>query len=156
MILLHPYAPGVRPADQCRTWEALAALPLPEDDRRWDRPCTDELDYARWLALAEAADSYVMIVEHDIAPTVAQWAELWDCGEDFCAWDYLVERDLLWSQIDGGLGLGFSCISFRAWQQVVETPHVPLVGWKELAGALRDRLPPVHLHRGPVQHNHRY
>ena len=51
---------------------------------------------------------------------------------------------------------GLAKISADAYVQIVETPQVPLVHWRDLAGVMRERLGPPHLHAGPVQHNHQY
>lgn len=156
MILLHPYVPGHRPADQCPTWEALSQLDMLGIDEVRHVPCTGPSNYAWALRDLVDAGEDVIVVEQDIVPTQEQWTDLRWCRKSFCAADYLVEAGVLWSRIPGGFGLGLAKISADAYVQIVETPQVPLVHWRDLAGVMRERLGPPHLHAGPVQHNHQY
>jgi len=108
------------------------------------------------LRMAGESGAEVLVVEHDIVPTRRLVSDLAACEHPFCAVDYVVQAGRLWSSLPEGLGLGMARITAGAWAAVAEHPKVPAVAWTDLAGVMRDRLPPVHVHPGPVQHNHRY
>lgn len=156
MVILHPYAPGLRPADQCPTWEALAHLKLTGIFGIHHAACTDSWAYAAWLGHLAAECQGVLIIEHDIVPSQRQVDDMLRCPKPVCASDYTVGPDTLWSSIPGALALGMAKITSTAWKQMQARPRVPRVHWAELAGAMYERLPTVHLHRSPVHHNHVY
>lgn len=156
MVLLHPYVPGHRPADQCPTWEALADLLDMEGGQQWHVPCRNPQDYAMALRVAGGSGADVLVVEHDIVPTRELVTELVACEHPFCATDYVVEAGRLWSSLPEGLGLGLALVRTAAWEAITQWPRVPQVAWTDVAGVMRDRLPPVHVHPGPAQHSHHY
>lgn len=156
MIVLHPYAPDARPADQLPTWEALGNLDMTGITEVRHVRCTGQFDYARALAQVYEDGDAAIIVEHDITWTHEQWGDIRWCRKPFCAFDYEVGPCRLWSDIPGGLGLGLAKVRVDGWEHITQTPAVPIVPWSQVAGALVDRLPPVHLHRPPVWHHHRY
>ena len=156
MVLLHPYAPGVWPERQQATWEALAAVSKVFRGRVWDLACTAPSDYATMLNMLAMAGTSVVVVEHDIVPTVPLVSELLACAAPVCAHDYQVGPGVNWADIPGALGLGLAKVTGAAWDAITEQPRVPIVSWDQVAGELATRLPPVHVHHGPVRHNHPY
>ena len=155
-VLLHPYAPGVWPERQQATWEALAAVGKVFRGRVWDLACTAPTDYATMLNMLAMAGTRVLVVEHDIVPTVPLVFELLACAAPVCAHDYQVGPGVNWADIPGALGLGLAKVTGAAWDAITERPRVPIVSWDQVAGELATRLPPVHVHHGRVVHNHPY
>ena len=155
-VLLHPYAPGVWPERQQATWEALADVSKVFPGRVWDLACTEPNVYATMLNMLAMAGTSVVVVEHDIVPTVPLVSELLACAAPVCACDYQVGPGVNWADIPGALGLGLAKVTGAAWDAITEQPRVPIVPWDQVAGELASRLPPVHVHRGPVRHNHPY
>jgi hypothetical protein len=98
----------------------------------------------------------LITVEHDIAVKTCQVMELEMCPEPFCAYDYQVSKTLCWSQVKGATGLGLARIRLSAQAAIKARPRVPIVPWHDLASALGQRLPPVHLHYPIADHRHRY
>ena len=155
-VLLHPYAPGVWPERQQATWEALADVSKVFPGRVWDLACTEPNVYATMLNMLAMAGTSVVVVEHDIVPTVPLVSELLACAAPVCACDYQVGPGVNWADIPGALGLGLAKVTGAAWDAITEQPRVPIVPWDQVAGELASRLPPVHVHHGPVRHNHPY
>ena len=155
-VLLHPYAPGVWPERQQATWEALAVVSQVFRGRVWDVACTTPDDYATALNMIATASTSVVVVEHDIVPTVPLVSELLACAAPVCACDYQVGPGVNWADIPGALGLGLAKVTGAAWDAITERPRVPIVSWDQVAGELASRLPPVHVHHGKVVHNHPY
>jgi hypothetical protein len=155
-VLLHPYAPGVWPERQQATWEALAAVSKVFRGRVWDLACTAPDVYATMLNMLAMAGTSVVVVEHDIVPTVSLVSELLACAAPVCAHDYRVGPGVNWADIPGALGLGLAKVTGAAWDAITERPRVPIVSWDQVAGELATRLPPVHVHHGKVVHNHPY
>jgi hypothetical protein len=156
LLVLHPYAPGVRPADQQPCWEALADLRFTHGYDVLDYPCVGPFGYRDALASVWYWKADVVIVEHDIVPSPLELKALEVCPLEFCAFDYQCHGKGTWSEIPEGLGLGLSKLSLKARRSVLPTPQVPKVPWADLAGNMRDRLPPVHLHPQLADHRHTY
>ena len=156
MVLLHPYAPGVWPERQQATWEALADVSKVFRGRVWDLACTAPSDYATMLNMLARASTPVVVVEHDIVPTVPLVSELLACTAPVCAHDYQVGPGVNWADIPGALGLGLAKVTGAAWDAITEQPRVPIVSWDQVAGELASRLQPVLVHHGEVVHNHPY
>lgn len=154
MLVLHPYAPGLRPADQCPTWEALTEFRRAVDYNVRDWPCEDDYAYARGLEYAVSHAYRLINIEHDIVPTLDQMFEMATCPQDFCAMDYFLPNGFLWSETADHACLGLAKITNSAWDRSSAWPRVPNVHWRDLAGEIGNRIGYAHLHEGPVVHNH--
>lgn len=155
VTLLHLYCPGLRPADQTPTWEALADLRRLNGVNVVDCAGPDALDNARALQANWWLPDDLLTLEQDIVPTVAQVRELVGCREPVCAFDFRLSHGVPWSEVPGGTGIGLWKASERARRWVTSTPQVPQVPWHDLAGELWERVGPAHVHRPLVAHNHR-
>lgn len=153
-LIFHPYTPQVRLADQWYCWEALAHLSQAGWDKQVHVPCFQPLDYARRLQAIWAKGWDIIIVEHDIAPSIPQVTLMETCQSDFCAQDYWLPNGDLWSHLATEACFGLCRITLAAQRLVVPTPQVPQVTWRELASTLSPRLPPWHLHTQPADHHH--
>jgi hypothetical protein len=152
--ILHPYVPGLRPADQAPCWEALSVL---RDERGWDVydiPCVEEYDYAEGLNDWWEALDDVIIVEHDIAPTVEQVRELEECPEPFCSMDYAGPSWSSWAAVPYAVCIGLAKLSSRLREGSTRRPFVPRVHWHDVGGALEQVIGRPHVHPGPVAHYH--
>lgn len=156
LVVLHPYAPGVRPADQQPCWEALGELRLHHSIDVVDWACKGPFGYREALLSVWYWSVDLVIVEHDIVPSILEIDVLRLCPNEFCAFDYQCHGKGGWTEIPEGLGLGLSKITQKARVAVKQTPQVPRVGWLEIAGEMRDRLPPVHVHPQLADHRHHY
>lgn len=146
----------------------------------WDvLPWRLEGPWAYWELLRDlwgwdTADPLV-IVEHDVVPTVEQLAAMCDCAAPACTtpyplrhgepsvWDQLPDADRIgyrdWSAIPeyvGGSSLG--CVTLtKALRDEVGPPR--RVAWDWLAEAVSDQLVAAgvlwHVHIGPAIHHHR-
>jgi hypothetical protein len=154
--ILHPYVPGVRPADQAPCWEALSILRRNGGWDVYDVACVGEYDYAVYLGSFLEPCETMVIVEHDMVPTGEQVRELLECNAAFCAFDYHLASGELWSELTDHACLGLTKIEARAWGKVTATPKVPCVPWHDLAYRVSERLGPAHIHAGPADHRHGY
>lgn len=153
--LLHLYCPGKRPADQVSTWEALATCTWPDDLEIVHCPGPDPLDNACWVAQAWDRPGDLLTLEQDIIVTAWAVKVLRDCPMDFCAFDFLLGNGVPWTEVPGGTGIGLAKMSASARQAVDARPAVPQVPWHDLAAELFARMPPAHVHRPLIGHNHR-
>jgi hypothetical protein len=152
--ILHPYAPGVRPADQVPCWDALGVIRLEEEWLVYDIPCVEEYDYAEGLNNYWTPRGGVLIVEHDIAPTVDQVRELEQCPELFCAMDYAGPGWLSWATVLDTTCIGLAKLSNRLHEGNSRQPFVPRVPWRDVGGTLEQCFGRPHIHPGPVAHYH--
>lgn len=155
-VLLHPYVPGHRPADQAPCWEALHQVALDTAVRVHHFICSTPYSYAIQLDALFGFGADVVICEHDIVPRTCQVMELELCPEDFCAYDYRVSKHKCWSQVKGAIGLGLCRFRVAAQSSIVARPRVPQVPYHDLGSTLGLRLGPVHLHYPLADHRHRY
>ena len=154
MLVLHPYVPGLRPADQQKSWEALSELPKHwvTDLRAW--PCTGDLDYADGLNRYWDEGEVMVLVEHDIAPTWDEVVELWMCPHPFCAMDYAGPGWPSWAANPDASCIGFAKLDGRLRQKTDRRPVVPRVHWHDVGGVLTQVFGRPHIHEGPVAHYH--
>ena len=155
-ILLHPYVPGLRPADQAPCWEGLHEVQIDTAVQVFHARCQGPYSYAQALTSVFGQGYDVAIVEHDIAVVPFQIVEMEVCPEDFCAFDYRVSKHKCWGQVKGATSFGLCRISVRAQSEIVARPRVPQVPWRDLASELGKRLPPVHMHYPLADHRHHY
>jgi hypothetical protein len=156
-LIFHPYVPNFEPASRVLpTWEALGRWSERTDLDVRHQPCNTPTDYAFALAHLWGRPVTLVVVEHDVVPTDEALVQLLRCPVHFCAFDYEVADGLCWSEVEGAVAFGFAKISLAARRAVKATPAVPAVPWPQLAGVLGQRLPPPHLHRPAVVHNHHY
>ena len=81
-VLLHPYVPRYKPADQAPCWEALHGVALDTAVKVHHFACTGATDYARGLNDLWGHGVDIVICEHDIVPTSVQVMELEMCPEN--------------------------------------------------------------------------
>lgn len=153
--LLHLYCPGSRPADQTATWEALATCEWPRGLSIVHCPGPEPLDNARWVEMHWDLDGDLITLEQDILVTPWHINDLRHCGSDFCAFDFTLAHGVPWTEVPGGTGIGLAKMSRAARAAVVPVPACPQVPWHDLADELFSRMPPVHVHRPLIGHNHR-
>lgn len=154
MLVLHPYVPGLRPADQAPCWEALSQVHAHGDMMLLDFPCESEYDYAEGLELYWPPADVMVIVEHDIAPTHDQVLELAKCPELFCSMDYSGPGWPSWAACDIAACIGLAKLDGKLRSMTDRRPCVPRVHWHDVGGALWDVFGPAHVHPGPVAHYH--
>lgn len=154
MLVLHVYEPKDRPEDQIETWEALARLTALNCYSVQHERTEGEYGYAEVLARYWSWPSSLLIWEQDIVAVYHQVVELEACLEPFCAFDYYLASGTLWSKVPNAVGWGLSRLSPEARASVKESPPVPHHRFVGMPARLKDRLPPVHVHRPPVKHNH--
>jgi hypothetical protein len=152
--ILHPYVPGLRPVDQAPCWEALSVLRQEWDDVVYDIPCVGEYDYAEGLDRYWKPYAGVLIVEHDIAPTIEQVRELEGCPGLFCAMDYAGPSWPSWAAVPYATCIGLAKLSNSLHEGSTRRPFVPRVHWHDVAGALEQVIGRPHIHPGPVAHYH--
>jgi hypothetical protein len=152
--LLHLYNPTVRPVDQLRTWDLLRFCTWPRELSVLHMALAGELDMAEVMELHWDDPGDLVTVEQDIEATPELVAELRWCAGPVCAFDYFLPHGVAWSEVPGGSSLGLWCASEDARRAVGARPSVPRVPWRDLASALAERLPPVHVHQPVVAHNH--
>jgi hypothetical protein len=153
--ILHPYVPGVRPADQQPCWEALARLHAEEVGQVLDFPCQDDYAYAAGLERWWFDGETIVIVEHDIAPTPDQVRELVKCPELFCSMDYAGPGWPSWAASTIAACVGLAKLDGKLRKMTDRRPVVPRVHWHDVGGTLWDVFGPAHIHTGPVAHYHR-
>lgn len=153
--LLHLYCPGLRPADQTPTWEALTILDGLVDLHIMHCPGPDPLDNARALQRRWRGADDLLVCEQDIVPRVGHIRDLVECREPVCAFDFKLSHGVPWSEVPGGTGIGLWKASAEARKAVTATPAVPQVPWHDLAAELWKRVGPAHVHRPLITHNHR-
>lgn len=154
MIILHPYAPDVRPADQQRCWAELARWPLAWITQVVHYPCRTPLAYAEGLRAVWDEPGNLVVIEHDIALTWDEMLRLHNCDGEVCAYDYLLPDGRPWTEHTDRGCWGATKISHEARQAITERPAVPLVGWQEVAMRTAERLPAPHVHYPMVTHHH--
>lgn len=152
--LCHLYNPEVRPNDQVMTWDCLMFSSWPHNLQVWHRRCTYELDMRNWLQFHWEDDGDLLTWEQDIVATPDHVRQLRQCPEPVCAWSYLLPHGVVWDEVPGGASLGLWKATSEARRAVTATPPVPRVPWRDLASALGERLPPVHVHYPCIVHNH--
>lgn len=157
MIIFHPWVPGHRPADQQRCWEALAQL------RGRYQVIDAEIglgvfDYQEALKQVWCATSLegLLIVEHDVAPSLELVKELEVCPLDLC------------SRPPGGAPAGaplttwLGCTRF-SWRAQQRAPwalqHETGVHWANLDADLTRTCARAagsfwHIHPEPLEHYH--
>lgn len=153
--LLHVYDPKCRPADQVQTWEALGTLQVADLVDVVHAATIGPTSYAAALQDHWEVPGDLLVCEQDIVPRVWHLIELLDCPEDFCTWDYMLANGVAWSSKPEWFGAGLVKYGPSARAYVVERPQVPQMTWKGMPARLRWRLPPFHVHRPLVLHNHR-
>jgi hypothetical protein len=154
VIVLHPYVPGLRPADQAPCWEALSRIRKMSGFSVVDERCEEEHDYAEVLDHHFMEYVGVIIVEHDIAPTPEQAIEMASCPEMFCAMDYAGPSWPSWAAVPYATGIGLAKLSGRLKVGSTRRPFVPRVHWHDVGGALEQVIGRPHVHPGPVVHHH--
>jgi len=94
----------------------------------------------------------ILLVEHDIEPTLEQIAEVAGCPEPVCAIAYpypgvprLVDAGFLKVDIDR-CPVGWN----EPWSVL---PEGARWHWRDVSCYLRGRLPPIHVHEGLVRHH---
>ena len=164
-IVYYPYVEGVVAPQSLRA-TVKYALARPGC---WIRPqiCKDApLSYAKGLSDIWGIGADIIIIEHDIVPTVEQFNELVDCQESsVCSWDYSYPGCESWASntlkerakganIPNGLtSRGYAssdannvAFGFIKIGRAAQTVDVPIVHWKILASTLSRKLPEVHIH----------
>jgi hypothetical protein len=154
LTLLHPYDPACRPADQVETWDALADPQMVSLGEWWHVATVGPLAYAQALQRLWEVPGDLVVIEQDIVARSWHLIELADCPEAFCAFDYLLANGEPWTAHDEHFGAGLVKYGQAARAAVVERPQVPQSTWRGMPALLRWRLPPFHVHRPMVTHNH--
>jgi hypothetical protein len=153
--LLHLYCPGLRPADQTPTWEALVALRRGYGFDVVDCPGPDPLDNAKALQRHWGDSGDLLTLEQDIVPTWDHISDLLVCQYPVCAYDFRLSHGVPWSEVPGGTGIGLWKATPWARKAVKAHPQVPQVPWHDLAAMLWERVGPAHVHGPLITHNHR-
>ena len=153
-MVFHPFAPTVRPSDQVGTWtflrrfESIGRVPVAH------LPCLEPCDYAHWLDRWWSFAGDLVIVEHDVVPSLDALDGFVGCPQAFCAADYRLSSGELWSKVTDHDCLGLSCLKGSLRESVKARPAVPKVPYGDLAYELGRRLG-VRAHLHPqVTHNH--
>lgn len=180
MIILHPFAPQSREADQNPCWQALEKIRRQGKHIVIDVPCYTKNTYEDALKLVWGLGLDIVIIEHDIALIHQMIDELDACDEFVCAQAYLLHpattrlrEDVFahrketysgttWiregaSQADR-FGFGLTKISAEAQKYV--KPHMWETGdWHDLdsrvSEAFLNRGIQAHVHWPAVEHFHR-
>lgn len=165
LVVLHPYVTVERPADQRQTWDLLARL----REAGWavaDLDCApSETAYAEHLAKRWDGNEDWMIIEHDVAPTIGQFAAMARCPEPACTAPYahsghpeanLRDRHVM------ATSLGCTKVTAAARRLTGPWPVSRQVNWHMLdsyltgaiASALVSRTGKAWHPHPPVAHNH--
>jgi hypothetical protein len=154
VLILHPYVLNLRPADQWHCWEALGRIARERIALIVDYPCQGDYDYADALEASWSTDEVMVIVEHDIAPTLEQVLELEDCSELFCSMDYAGPGWPSWAVNPDAACIGLAKLDGALRMATTRRPAVPRVHWHDVGGALVQVFGRPHIHPGPVAHYH--
>ena len=154
-LVLHPYSPTHRTADQAECWRALCSWPPSGDVVVVHAPCWGEYDYCTWLASQWAYPGDLVVLEHDITLSWEHYLALEACGRDVCAYDYARPDGRSWTtHVDRGYW-GAIKLGRAARAAVVATPPVPLVAYTQVAMSVAERLAAPHVHYPALPHAHR-
>lgn len=153
MIILHPWVRGVRPADQAFCWSALAGAEAAGFTvEHLELPATDPFAYARGLRRVWGRDA-LLVIEHDVEPSLALLEALRDCPEDLCTRLYDGQQP-----VTGVTHLGCTKFSLRCQTEL----PCPALGSMEYTGLdvevtgfcaywLHQNW---HCHTEPLEHHH--
>lgn len=154
MLVLHVYHPAKRLDDQAATWAFLSAVQADLGVPVVHYPTEGADGYWRALELVWAYPGDIVTVEQDIVPTVDQIAELGDCPQGYCAFDFRLANGVPWSDLADGHGFGLAKFSEARRAAIVARPAVPHVPWPDTVPFVHETLKPVHVHRPAVEHHH--
>lgn len=176
MIILHPFNPLVRPEDQLDTWAVLEEIKRTMEIETIQAPCYEPNDYGialdQWLQASVLAKARLIVIEHDIVPTLSQMSEIINCRHPWCVFDYKIPTDtgpqrwtdvLAWSHKsgDGHFPLGFSKFDLNSYYYINRLYKFEALGstsWENVAyilsGIMHELGYDAHIHTDPVVHNH--
>lgn len=156
MIILHPWVPGVRPADQAHAWESLGAVSERGGPYRVEHL---EVHPDDWYAYASAiVDLWgrddLLTWEHDVGATPEALDRLWACPRPICT-----VLPMAHSEPVEACWLGWTKVA-RRLQEQVRYPVPPRTHWAWIDVSLTTTLSrtagePWHVHDEPsVTHYH--
>lgn len=157
MIILHPWVPGVRSEDQARCWTALAPLRDLYEVVDIELSRSDPWDYAAQLRkhwYNPQSKQALLVVEHDVAPSVELVKAMDQCPLPLCA------RPPGSAPAGKPVRTWLGCTKF-GWEAQYKTPWaiMPDVQWgsldQDVTNVVARSLGQYwHLHTEPLEHYH--
>ena len=167
MLLVHPYTPEVRPADQQKTWDAINHLhniavehvKCPKGTAVWP------MEFRRLWGSTD-----IIICEHDIAVTQEAYNDLVSCTHTHCAYAYKLYNSLgngIYSQLIGGVPIPKACpyadqVGFgltKIKQEVMSFPLHQQFTWSNMDSVVSRAIflhhGAWHVHWPEIEHHHK-
>lgn len=166
-VILHPYVPGHREADQGPTWRVLGEL-----RQRWE---VEDMalgadPYGYWAGLfCRWHDGRTwLVIEHDIEPSIGLVEEMLECPETMCTRPYATgpgQHEAV-AQFEAGrvpwsVAASLGCTKIAPAARAHPWPLPQPVHWSRLDTELTSRMTRLpgemwHLHWGRLVHHHNY